>query len=77
MGIHVPSSLWISFLSFFMNSLKNGPFSAGTGSGFLSWCSTSTETIRLIRDGEGGMEVGEEGDCIPVATLSPPEGLQH
>ena len=23
--------------------------------------------------GEGGMEVGEEGDYIPVATLSPPE----
>ena len=23
--------------------------------------------------GEGGMEVGEEGDCIPIATLSPPE----
>ena len=33
---------------------------------------------RLIRDGEsvgeeGGMEVGEEGDYIPIATLSPPE----
>ena len=23
--------------------------------------------------GERGMEVGEEGDCIPIATLSPPE----
>ena len=40
----------------------------------------STETIRLIRDGEkgggggqGGMEVGVEGDYIPIATLSPPE----
>ena len=37
----------------------------------------STETVRLIRDGEtgwgGGIEVGEEGDYIPVATLSPPE----
>ena len=36
----------------------------------------STETIRLIRDGEkevGGMEVGEEVDYIPIATLSPPE----
>ena len=34
-----------------------------------------TETIRLIRDGEKGrgMEVGAEGDYIPVATLSPPE----
>ena len=39
-----------------------------------------TETIyvyvRLIRDGrkgEWGMEVGEEGDYIPIATLSPPE----
>ena len=30
-----------------------------------TWCSTSTETIRLIRDGRmgrGGMEVEEEGD---------------
>ena len=25
------------------------------------------------REGEGGMEVGEEGDYIPIATLSPPE----
>ena len=34
----------------------------------------STETVGLIRDGvEGGMEVGGEGDYIPVATLSPPE----
>ena len=23
--------------------------------------------------GQGGMEVGEEGDYIPIATLSPPE----
>ena len=40
-----------------------------------AWCLTSTETIWLIRDGEmgGGMEVREEGDYIPVATLSPPE----
>ena len=33
--------------------------------------------VRLIRDGEkaeeGGMEVGGEGDYIPIATLSPPE----
>ena len=43
---------------------------------------TFTETIRLIRDGEKGwgvgggggcMEVGGEGDYIPIATLSPPE----
>ena len=37
----------------------------------------STETIRLIRDEEkgeeGGMEVGGDGDYIPIATLSPPE----
>ena len=39
----------------------------------------STEIMRLIRDremgggGGGGMEVGEEGDYIPIATLSPPE----
>ena len=35
---------------------------------------SSTETIRLIQDrekGGGGMEVGEEGDHIPIATLSP------
>ena len=37
-------------------------------------CLTSTETVRLIRDGEkggGGMEVGRERDDIPIATLSP------
>ena len=39
---------------------------------------TSAETTRLIRDGEKrereeGIEVGEEGDYIPFATLSPPE----
>ena len=37
----------------------------------------STETIRLIRDGEkvgeGGMEVGGEGDYTSITTLSPPE----
>ena len=36
----------------------------------------STETIRLIRDGEkggGGMAVAEEGDYTPIATLPPPE----
>ena len=45
-----------------------------------TWCLTSTEIMRLIRDGEngwgggGGMEVGGEGDLyIPIATLSPPE----
>ena len=37
-----------------------------------TWCLTSTETIRLIMDGEKG-EVGGEGDYIPIATLSPPE----
>ena len=43
-----------------------------------TWCLTSTETIRLIRVwGEGGMEVGEEGYYIPIATLSPPEWLLH
>ena len=25
------------------------------------------------KEGEGGMEVGGEGDYIPIATLSPPE----
>ena len=42
---------------------------------------TSTETIRLIRDGgqgeEGGVEVGEEGEYKPIATLSPPEWLLY
>ena len=37
----------------------------------LSCCFTSTETIRLIMDGR--MEVEEEGNYIPIATLSPPE----
>ena len=37
----------------------------------LSWRFTSTKTIGLIRDGR--MEVGEEGDYIAIATLSPPE----
>ena len=43
----------------------------------------STETIRLIRDGEkegggGGMEVaGGEGDDIPIGTLLPPELFLH
>ena len=39
---------------------------------YQTWCLTSTETIRLSRDGEkGGMEVGEErgGEFIPIATL--------
>ena len=35
------------------------------------------KTVRLIRDGEKGggrgMEVGGEGDYIPIATLSQPE----
>ena len=43
-----------------------------------TWCLTSTGTVRLIRDGEkgggeGGTEVGGEGEYIPIATLSPPE----
>ena len=40
-----------------------------------TWYLMSTETIRLIRDGEkgGGLEVGEEGEYIPIAILSPPE----
>ena len=44
--------------------------------GAKTWCLTSTETMRLIRDeekGGRGYGVGEEGDCIPIATLSPPE----
>ena len=43
-----------------------------------TWCLTSIETVRLIRDGEKGGGGGEyggggEGDYIPIATLSPPE----
>ena len=34
---------------------------------------TSTETIRLIRDGEEGGGSGREGDYISIATLLPPE----
>ena len=44
----------------------------------------STETMRLIRDGEKGVwgegglwRWGEEGDSIPIATLSAPESLLH
>ena len=38
--------------------------------------------MRLIRDGHTGggggiMEVGGEGDYIPIVTLSPPEWLLH
>ena len=40
-------------------------------------CLTSTEAIGLVRDGEnwgkGVWRWGEEGDYIPIATLSPPE----
>ena len=46
----------------------------------LTWYLMSTETIRLIRNretGEGNMEVGEEGDYIPITTLSPPEWCLH
>ena len=32
------------------------------------WCLTSTETVRLIRDGE---KVGKEGDYISIATVTP------
>ena len=42
-----------------------------------TWCLTSTETVRLIRDGENcgrGYGGGErERDYIPMTTLSPPE----
>ena len=37
----------------------------------VTWCLTSTETIRFITDAEKvgrGMEVGGEGAYIPVAT---------
>ena len=50
--------------------------STAVGCGKQTWClmSTASETIRLIRDGGGGggggMEVGEEGDHIPITTPS-------
>ena len=38
---------------------------------------SSTETVRLIRDGEKGGGVWRwaerDGDYVPIATLSPPE----
>ena len=41
----------------------------------------SIEAMRPIMGGEkgwkGGMEVGQEGDYIPIATLSRPERLLH
>ena len=58
------------------NGRPFGHFFLGGGvSGCLTstWCLTSTETIRLIRDGkkgEGSMEVVEEGDYTPIATLT-------
>ena len=33
----------------------------------------STEKVRLIRDGRREEGEEEEGDYIPIATLSPPE----
>ena len=43
----------------------------------LTWCLTSKETVRLIRDGEKGGRGygggGERENLIPIATLSPPE----
>ena len=44
------------------NRLTYGDFSKYT------WCLTSTETIRLIRDGARGYGGGGEGDYIPIAT---------
>ena len=29
--------------------------------------------VKGVKGVKGGMEVGEEGDYIPIATLSPPE----
>ena len=42
----------------------------GRSQDLISW--PFRDIIRLIRDGrgEGGMEVGEEGDYIPIATLT-------
>ena len=57
-------------MAYIMNSITSNKY---------TWCLTSTETIRLIRIGEagegvgGGMEVGAEGDYIPIARFSPPE----
>ena len=61
-----------------INRLTVSQRSENRGDQGLVWCLASTETMRLIRDAEKGgdprgMEVGEEGGYIPVATLSPPE----
>ena len=52
----------------------------GEGGAKYIWCLTSTETVRdgekggvCVCGGGGGMEVREEGDYIPIATLSLPE----
>ena len=45
---------------------ENGMQGSAFGSGL------PTDYVERIR-GKGGMEVGEEGDYIPIATLSPPE----
>ena len=40
----------------------------------LNVLAVATMTLVPVSRGEGGMvEVGEEGDHIPIATLSPPE----
>ena len=39
--------------------------------------SSASYTLQWRRGVEGGMEVGEEGGYIPIATLSPPQWLLH
>ena len=48
---------------------KQTALSAGALSGHF----ISAETTRLIRDGRMGGGGGEDGDHIPIATLSPPQ----
>ena len=56
-----------------LDALKSESVS-GVGIGRTTWGLTSTETTRLISDGEKGeREYGGGGDYIPVATPSPPE----
>ena len=62
-----PISLWISFSD--VTLLLNRKWLSGKVSKLSqTLCLTSTETVRLIR--EGGMEVGGERDYIPIATLT-------
>ena len=74
----IPASRWAAMRAILMfhNCERQSHKTVSTDHKHGSVLLTSTETIRFISDEEkreGGMEVGEEGDYIPIATLSPPE----